>query len=387
MLVAARQIVTLLFVAWVLASGAARAAGAPPLFPLPKQPADVPWPTHAWPTGALPDGTADKIASLLGVAAARDPKLGETRAVVVVHHGRLVAERYMPGFGPDTPLLSWSMAKSVTQALVGIAVRRGLVDIDKPMGSPRWAPGDPRAAIPWRNWINMIDGQEYREIGVRENTKNDAARMLYGTGRRDVAAFGASLPLAHPPATHWNYNSAGVNLIADALGRAFAPGASPLERRARVAAALRDELIGMRSAQPEFDAAGTFIGSALVYATARDWARFGLLYLRDGVWDGRRILPEGWVDFARTKTPVDDCNIYGAGFWVTPNEPGKPFHAFVSDGPRDLFLANGHEGQVVVIVPSKDLVVVRLGLFDDRVGWRSFGEWMGQIIALFPDTR
>src|SRR5258706_3058365 len=244
MLPVARRVVILF--AWIAcAARLALARDAPvvqPLQQLPPQPADVPWPDTSWPTGPVPEGIGDRLDRELAVVAARDPRLGETRAVVVVHHGRLVAERYMPGFGPDTPLLSWSMAKSVTQALVGIAVRRGLVDIDKPMGSPRWAPGDPRAAIPWRNWINMIDGQEYREIGVRENTKNDAARMLYGTGRRDVAAFGASLPLAHPPATHWNYNSAGVNLIADALGRAFAPGASPLERRARVAAALRDEL-------------------------------------------------------------------------------------------------------------------------------------------------
>jgi CubicO group peptidase (beta-lactamase class C family) len=387
MLPAARRIVILVGVAWVLASGVARADGA--LVALPTQPAGVPWPTEAWPVGPLPDGVADKIAPLLAVTAARDPKLGETRAVVIVHHGRLVAERFMPGFGPDTPLISWSMAKSVTQALVGIAVRRGLVDIDKPMGNPRWAPNDPRAAIPWRNWINMIDGQDYREIQVYDNTKNDAARMLFGVGRRDVAAFAASLGLSHPPGTHWNYNSAGVNLIADALGRVFAPGASPAERRARVAAVLRDELfdpIGMRSAQPEFDATGTFIGSALVYAAARDWARFGYLYLRDGVWDGRRILPEGWVDFARTKTPVDDCNVYGAGFWVTPSEPGKPYRTLVANGPRDLFMAQGHEGQLVVMVPSKDLVLVRLGLIDDRVGWRALGDWIGAVVALFPDA-
>jgi CubicO group peptidase (beta-lactamase class C family) len=387
MLPAARRIVILLGAVLALASGVARAGS--PLVPLPKQPAGVPWPTDAWPPGPMPEGAADKLASLLAVVATRDPNLGETRAVVVVHHGRLVAESYMPGFGVDTRLISWSMAKSVTQALVGIAVRRGLVDIDKPMGNPRWAPTDPRAAIPWRNWINMIDGQEYREIGVHDNTKNDAARMLFGVGRRDIAAFGASLALSHPPATHWNYNSAGVNLIADALGRVFAPGGSPAERRARVAAVLRDELfdpIGMRSAQPEFDAAGTFIGSALVYATARDWARFGLLYLRDGVWDGRRILPEGWVDFARTKTPVDDCNIYGAGWWVTPDGPGKPYRAFAPNGPRDLFLANGHEGQVVIVVPSKDLVVVRLGLLDDRVGWPALGDWAEGVVALFPDT-
>src|SRR5262249_61427942 len=151
------------------------------------------------------------------------PGLGETRAVVVIHHGRLVFERYMPGFGPDTPLISWSMAKSVTQALVGVAVRRGLVEIDRPMGNPRWAAGDPRAAIPWRYWLNMVDGQDYHEIGVVDQTKNDAARMLFGVGRRDIAAYGASFPLAHAPRTVWNYNSAGINPISHALSRLVAP--------------------------------------------------------------------------------------------------------------------------------------------------------------------
>jgi CubicO group peptidase (beta-lactamase class C family) len=350
----------------------------------------VPWPTVAWPTGPLPVGVTDRLEHALAVVAAPRPGLGETRAVVIIHHGRLVAERYMPGFGPDTPLLSWSMAKSITQALVGIAVRRGLVDIDKPMGNPHWAATDPRAAIPWRNWINMIDGQDYHEIGVYDQTRNDAARMLYGVGRLDVAGFGASLPLIHAPGTHWNYNSAGVNLIADALGRVFAAGTTPTERRARLLALMKDELfgpIGMTSAQPEFDSTGNFVGSALVYATARDWARFGLLYLRDGVWQGRRILPEGWVDFARTRTPVEDCDVYGAGWWVTPAVGrGKPYQALAPNGPRDLFLAQGHEGQVVVVVPSKDLVLVRLGLFDDRAGWSALGEWVASVVTLFPDV-
>ncbi len=357
---------------------------------LPPQPGGVPWPTTVWPTGPLPDGAAAGLDRALALVGALDPKLGETRAVVVIHHGRLVAERYAPGFGPDTPLISWSMAKSVTQALLGIAVRKGLVDIDQPMGNPRWTASDPRAAIPWRTWINMTDGQEYREIGVVDPTLNDAATMLYGRGRRDVAGFAAALPLIHAPGTHWNYNSAGINLIADALTRTLAPNASPAERRARMTRELRDELfapIGMTSAQPEFDRTGLFLGSALVYATARDWARFGLLYLRDGVWEGRRILPEGWVDFARTKTPAANSDVYGAGFWVTPAVGrGKPYVAFAPDGPRDLFLAQGHEGQVVVIVPSKDLVLVRLGLFNDFVGWGPLGEWAVGLINLFPDA-
>jgi CubicO group peptidase (beta-lactamase class C family) len=331
---------------------------------------------------------ADALDEALSVVAAPRPLLGATRAVVIVQGGRLVAERYMPGFGADTPLISWSMAKSITQALVGIAVRQGLVDIEKAMGNPRWAAGDRRQAITWRQWINMVDGQDYHELGVTTPTKNDAARMLFGSGRLDVAGYAASLPLIHSPGAHWNYNSAGVNLIADALGRVFAPGAPAAERRVRVAGVLAHELfepLGMSSAQPEFDATGNFIGSAFVYATARDYARFGLLYLRDGVWEGRRILPEGWVDFARTKNPADNCDTYGAGWWITPAEgAGKPGRALTPGGPRDLFAAEGHEGQLIVIVPSKDLVVVRLGFFDDNKGWDALGDWVQSLVALFP---
>jgi CubicO group peptidase (beta-lactamase class C family) len=366
-------------------------SAAPALHALPAQAADVPWPTVVWPTAPVAAGVgAARVEAALSATASPRPLLGETRAVVVIHRGRLVAERYMPGYGPDTPLVSWSMAKSVTQALVGVAVRRGLVDIDRPMGNPRWASGDPRAAVPWRSWINMVDGQDYHEIGVVDQTRSDAARMLFGVGRRDVAGYAAALPLVHPPGTHWNYNSAGVNLVSDALGRVIAPGAAPAERRARMSAMMSEELfapIGMASAQPEFDGAGTFIGSAWVYATARDWARFGLLYLRDGVWDGRRILPEHWVDFARSKTPAADCDVYGAGFWITPAAgTGKPYKAVTPNIPRDLFLAEGHEGQVVVIVPSKDLVVVRLGHLDDLTGWDALGEWLDGIVGAFPNV-
>lgn len=381
-----------LFTAAAATTSRAEPAAPGALTPLPAQAADVAWPTTAWPVGPLPAGVnSDKIDAALAVVAKPQPHLGETRAVVIIHRGVLVTERYMTGYGPDTPLLSWSMAKSITHALLGIAVRRGLIDIDKPMGNPRWPAGDTRAQIPWRNWINMIDGQDYHEIGVSDQTRSDAAKMLYGPGRLDVAAYSASLPLSHPPATHWNYNSAGINLIADALGRVLAPGTTGADRRAKMSAVMKAELfapIGMTSAQPEFDATGTFVGSAFVYATARDWARFGLLYLRDGVWQGNRILPEHWVDFARTKTPVDDCDVYGAGFWITPaSGGGKPNRALTQTGPRDLFVAQGHEGQLVVIVPSKDLVVVRLGHLADLSGWQPLGAWVAQLVQLFPDVR
>ena len=368
--------------ATALTAPATAAAAAEPLAPLPAQSPDVPWPTRQWPTGPLPPGVSQPaLDELLKVAAAPHPILGQTRAVIIVKGGRLVAERYLPGFGPDTPLISWSVSKSITQALVGVAVREGLVDIDQPMGNPRWRRDDPRAAIPWRRWLNMVDGQKFLEIGATSPTENDSARMLFGQGRLDVAAFAASLPLVHPPGARWNYNSAGMNLIADALGHRLAPGAAAADRRAKMATFMRRELfepLGMTSARPQFDASGTFIGSALFYATARDYARFGLLYLRDGVWEGRRLLPPGWVDLARTRTGAAEGERYGAGWWVEPTDPTR------RRGPPDLFRAQGHEGQLIVVVPSRDLVIVRLGLLDDATGFAAMGEWAYRLVDLFP---
>jgi len=142
----------------------------------------------------------------------------------------------------------------------------------------------------------------------------------------------------------------------------------------------------MASAEPEFDAAGTFLGSALVYATAQDFARFGLLYVRDGVWDGERVLPEGWVDFARRPASGSDANIYGAGFWLTPadGQPRPPYTSAMT-GPEDAFEAQGFEGQLTVIVPSKDLVLVRLGHLPDS-GWGTLSRWTAAVVSLFPDV-
>jgi CubicO group peptidase (beta-lactamase class C family) len=372
----------------LLMSAGAGPSSAAPLVPLPAQRPDVPWPTKQWPGGVLPAGVpAATLERLLAVVAAPRPRLGQTRAVLIVHGGRLVAERYMPGFGPDTPLISWSVAKSITHALVGIAVRDGRVDIDRPLGNPRWTAADPRAAVTWRQWINMVDGQAFHEIGVASPTRNDSARMLFGHGRLDVAGYASALPLARAPGAAWNYNSAAVTLVADALGRLYAPGAAPAERRARLHAVMRRELfdpLGMTSVAAQFDAQGTFIGSALVYATARDYARFGLLYLRDGVWDGRRVLAPGWVDFARTSTDARNGWRYGAGWWVEPAPGADGAGSWPVGGPPDSFRAQGFQGQVITVVPSKDLVVVRLGLLEDEGAWPALLAWLREVIATFP---
>lgn len=369
------------------------AAPALALTPLPPQPAGVAWPTQAWPEGAPTGPTREAIAALVDpVVRATHPQMGETRAVVIVQGGRVVFEQYRAGYGPDTRLISWSSAKSMTQALVGAAVQQGRLDPDAPMGHPLWGADNGYAKITWRQWLQMIDGQAYREIGVTRVIDSGAAQALFGPGRLDVASHCARLPAAHAPGAVWNYNTCGTTLVAAALGRVIAPTGAPDARRAAFTRWMKDALfnrIGMTSAVTEFDSSGTFLGGSLVWANARDFARFGLLYLRDGVWEGQRVLPDGWVDFARSPQPQPETDTYGAGFWLTPptgNGVGLR-SLIIGEGMRDAFSAQGRAGQVVLIVPSKDLVMVRLGQFEDgSPAWDALGDWMGQVARLFPDA-
>jgi CubicO group peptidase (beta-lactamase class C family) len=367
-------------------------ANAQQLYPLPPQPAGVAWPAADWETAPLPDDV-DRAAYDLAVTeafAGRHPLMGETRAVVIIQGGRLVFERYGDGYARDTRLNSWSMGKSITHALVGAAVLQGRVAIDAPMGNPAWRAGDRRASTTWRQWLQMVDGLDYRESA--ENVAEAGnARMLFGEGRHDVARWAASRPLLHDPGTTWNYTSAGTLLISDALTRTIVPDArDATDRRNRMRAWMNTSLfdrIGMRPVV-EFDPEGTFYGSSLFWATGRDYARFGYLYLRDGTWNGQRVLPEGWVDFARTPGPASNTDTYGAQFWLTPTSgTGRPARSLIVDpSMTDAFSAQGHEGQIIVIVPSKDLVLVRLGHFDGGgEAWDALGDWAGRMIGAFGD--
>ena len=360
------------------------------LVPLPTQPPQVPWPRSAWPTGPLPLQTDEAAlrAAMKDGFERKIPDLGETRQVVIIQGGRLVYEQYAAGYGPEVRLISWSMAKSVTQALVGAAVLQGRVDVNRPMGNPHWALQDPRSQIPWRNWLQMTDGLRYLEIGAPMES-SDAAKKLFGPGRLDVAGYCAGLPLIHQPGTVWNYDSCGFVLLSDALTRVVAPHAlAPEARRDAMLKWMHSSLfdvIGM-DVQPEFDATGLYYGSSMIYGTARDFAKFGLLYLRDGMWDGQRVLPQGWVDFARTPGPAANSNIYGAGWWLDPHAGrGRPLPVWIDTGsPRDSFRAQGFQGQVIMDVPAKDLVIVRLGLTPDAErGWAAVGDWLGRVARAF----
>lgn len=333
----------------------ARLTAVTELIPLPPQPAGVSFPTEAWPTADLdPRVDAAALDALLDRAFAQpEPHdLERTHAVVIVQHGAIVAERYALDMTPDTPCASWSMAKSITQALVGILVGQGRLDIHQPIDAPEWGPGDTRSQITVDQMLRMVDGLRFREaehIGggsVRywPAEESDVIPMLFGEGRDDVAAFAATLPKVAEPEERWNYNSGATNLLSRHVGRVVGGGEDGMR------AFMHDELfgpLGMTTASPTFDAAGTFVGSAYCKASARDFARFATLYLRDGVWDGRRILPEGWVDHTRTGSE-QSAGTYGAHFWVIPGSLG-------------LFSCQGAFGQRILISPALDLVVVRVG--------------------------
>jgi len=304
-----------------------------------------------WPTGepvAAVEALADE---LIGDTAA----YGDTYALVVIRGGRIVLERYggaLPSLDhpptpvtPTTPLLSWSMAKSILHAGVGILVGDGQLELHAPADVPAWQePADPRAAITLEHLLSMRDGLDFAEDYVDAGV-SDVIEMLFGDGHDDVAAYAETRSLRHEPGTVFNYSSGTSNIVSAIAARAV--GSGP-----RLVELLRTRLfepIGMTSADPRTDAAGTFIGSSYVYATARDFARFGLLYLRNGVWDGTRLLPEGWVDHGRTLRSHDEEGTgYGAHWWIMEDDLGT-------------FRAAGYEGQSIYVCPGLDVLAVRLG--------------------------
>jgi len=286
-----------------------------------------------------------------------------------VHRGRVVAEQYGPDTDGDTTLISWSMAKSITQALVGLLVGDGVLDLDAPAAVPEFA-GTEKAAITLRDLLAMKPGLEFVEDYVDDSVSH-CLEMLFGAGISDHAHYAASLPLIHEPGTVWNYSSGTSNIVARIVGDAV--GGQP--RMAELMQGRLFDPIGMKSAAPKFDAAGTFVGSSYLYATARDFARFGYLYLRGGVWDGQRILPVGWADYARAEVAIDPDPPhfgYGAHWWIWRDQPGS-------------LAAHGYEGQYIVVVPARDLVLVHLGKVPVDVRPPLLAS-LRQLIDAFPAT-
>ncbi len=280
-----------------------------------------------------------------------DEKAGH-RAFLLAVDGKLVAERYAPGFDETTPLLSWSMAKSVTASLVGAAVLKGYFAIDEKAPVPEWEGDAKRAAITWNDLLRMQSGLAFDE--TYGDPHSDVSEMLFRA--RDAGGVAASKELAHAPGEHWSYSSGTTNLIMRTLRQVLAEKGVDLYAFAREALF---EPIGAASFVLEPDSSGTPIGSSYIYATARDWARLGELYLEGGAWNGRQVLPETWTDYVRRATPASDGE-YGAQFWLNlDGASGRK--RFVPGLPENVYYMAGHEGQYVFIIPDKNMVIVRLG--------------------------
>ncbi|MCG2461812.1 beta-lactamase family protein [Flavobacteriaceae bacterium F89] len=273
-----------------------------------------------------------------------DPDSQKTRTVLVIYKDRIVAEKYIEGFSKETPILGWSMSKSILATLFGILEYRQKIKIDGPAPVPSWQ-NDDRKKITLNDLLRMQSGlawdEDYTSI-------SDVTQMLFlDTDMSKVQENKKALAM---PGKIWNYSSGTTNLLSGILRRQFKSYQDYLDFPYN---ALIDK-IGMHSMLLETDLAGNFVGSSYGWADTRDWAKFGLLYLHKGNWQGEQLFDPQWVDYV-TKPTAHSNGGYGAHFWLN-------YHGKFPDAPKDMFSANGYEGQYVFIIPSMDLVIVRTGL-------------------------
>lgn len=332
--------------------------------------------TAATPTPAVETGDPALRDALAHAFA--EPPSGPRRnvhAIVVLHDGAVVAERYAPGFTPDTPQLGYSMAKSVVHALTGILARDGRLDPRQPAPVAAWrGAGDPRAAITLEQLLRMQSGLDLAET---DSGFDPVSTMLFRRG--DMAAYAARAPLRTAPGGTWDYTSGNTLIVCGVLRDLVGGGATGMLRFAH------EQLfapLGMKHVLMEFDHAQTLIGSTRIYASARDWARLGQLYLDDGIVDGHRILPAGWAEAAGTPT-LDGP--YGEGFWTNVASRAHP-HGAIAALPEGVYMASGSQGQRIVIWPSRRIVVVRLGTTIDPPNYdiAGLGRLMTEVGAALP---
>jgi CubicO group peptidase (beta-lactamase class C family) len=281
-----------------------------------------------------------------------------TRAVIVMKDGRIIAERYADGVGIDTPLLGFSATKSVISALIGVLVRQGKLKLDGPAPVAAWQnPDDPRHGITVDQLLRHTAG-----LALGSSLQASLGSALEPVNRmkfaeNDMAAFAESKPLETAPGAAWNYHDGNTIILAHLIQNAVGGNPSDALRFAH------RELfapLGMRHVTLQLDGAGTVEGSSEMLASARDWARFGQLYLSDGVVGGKRLLPEGWVNYSVFATPNAWVGI-GAGFWTNHGDSFGANYRIEHGWPRDAFFAKGSMGQYVIVIPSERLVIVRLG--------------------------
>jgi CubicO group peptidase (beta-lactamase class C family) len=323
--------------------------------------------TVAWPIGNLipkKDVSTDtvKLERIAEKLMDEEGYNGHAFAFIVLHKGIPVVEAYQPQYNEKTRFLSWSMAKSFTNALAGIMVKEEKLDINQPTGIREWQ-NDERKKITINDLLQMQSGLRWNED---YGNRSDVTQMLYC--ENDFAKFTYDQPSEFPAGSHWYYSSGSVNVVNYLMRKAI--GNDP-EYYCFCQTKLFNKL-GMFNAIFEVDAAGTQVGSSYVYATARDYARFGLLYLNDGVFNGERILPEGWVKY--TTTPASGSNgKYGSLFWL--NRSG-----YYPAAPEDMYSCNGHDGQQIFIIPSKELIIVLAGYSPKPDKVMKFNELLGDVL-------
>ena len=310
--------------------------------------------------------------------------IGETRAMVVMHGGEIVAERYADGYGRETKFLGWSMSKTVTAVMIGMLVADGRLHLDRSPPIARWQrAGDPRGEITLRQLLQMRSGLRHEEQAEPVYTSPEV-RMMFLDGRDDMAGWAEAQPLEHEPGRVFDYSTPTTMVLADVAARVLAPEGSPVQRQRAVDEFLRARLavpLGMDSLTAEYDRAGTMMAGSMVWATARDWARFGEFLRHKGSVRGAQIVPRGWIEFMTAPSPR--APDYGAMTWLNRDSGGEREVLFPDEGPARLFAAVGHLGQYVLVSPAQKLTVVRLGKTDqeDRA---ALVDTLAKVVALYP---
>jgi CubicO group peptidase (beta-lactamase class C family) len=290
-----------------------------------------------------------------------DEYIKKTRAVVVLYKDQIIAEKYAKGFDKNSKILGWSMTKSITSAVLGVLEKQGRIDVNQTNLFPEWE-NDERSKITLNNLLQMNSGLEWNED---YNTMSDVTKMLFLA--KDMSKSQKEKPLTGKPNNSWNYSSGTSNLVSGYIRNQFKTHQEYLDFWY---AELIDK-IGMNSMLIETDLTGNYVGSSYGWATPRDWAKFGLLYLHKGNWNGEQIINEAWVNY--TATPTNGSNgEYGAHFWLNAG-------GVYPNAPKDIFSCNGYQGQRVFIIPSKDMVIVRMGLTENSDF--NFDKFLSEILA------
>ncbi|QIG54288.1 serine hydrolase [Altererythrobacter sp. BO-6] len=313
--------------------------------------------------------------------------LGETRALVVMQGGKIAAERYAPGYGPDTRFVSWSMAKTVSAIMIGMLVADGRLRLDESAPVEMWQrPGDPRGEITLRQLLQMRSGLRHTEAGDPPYESSEV-RMLFLDGRDDMARWAKEQPLEAEPGSQFEYSSNTSVILADIAARVLTESEEPEARRRAVADFLEARLfgpLGMDSMVPEFDASGTLIGGSLIHGTARDWAKLGEFLRRKGTAPGgEQLVPSRWVEAMVTSSPRSPH--YGFQTWLNRpfDDPEAEHPLFPDRAPHSMFALIGHMGQYVIVSPQQRLTVVRLG-HSNREQRIAMLQQLADVMELYP---